>query len=140
MLYEVITYMLGFNEGTVAEQVRQGFYGGQAQRLQVGRDELRVWVRYPAEDRERIGQLELMKLKASSGEYPLIELVDYEMMRGPVNIQRFNGRREIRVNADLTDPDASVTEILDQIKAEIIPDLNLEFPGVHVEYQSYNFV
>jgi len=128
-------YMLGFNEGTVAEQVRQGFYGGQAQRLQVGRDELRVWVRYPAEDRERIGQLEKMKLKASSGEYPLIELVDYEMKRGPVNIQRFNGRREIRVNADLTDPDASVTEILEQIQSEIIPDLNLEFPGVHVEYQ-----
>lgn len=128
-------YMLGFNEGTVAEQVRQGFYGGQAQRLQVGRDELRVWVRYPAEDRERIGQLEQMKLKASSGEYPLTELVDYEMKRGPVNIQRFNGRREIRVNADLTDPDASVTEILDQIKAEIIPDLNMEFSGVHVEYQ-----
>jgi len=128
-------YMLGFNEASVSEQVRQGFYGGQAQRLQVGRDELRVWVRYPAEDRERIGQLEQMKLKTAAGDYPLTELVDYEMKRGPVNIQRFNGRREIRVNADLVNPDASVTEILDQIKAEIIPDLNLTFPGVRVEYQ-----
>ncbi len=128
-------YMLGFNEGTISEQVRQGFYGGQAQRLQVGRDELRIWVRYPAEDRERLGQLENMKIKAGAGEYPLTELVDYEMKRGPVNIQRFNGRREIRVNADLVDPDASVTEILDQIKAEIIPDLTLNYPGVHVEYQ-----
>ncbi|RKD86058.1 efflux RND transporter permease subunit [Mangrovibacterium diazotrophicum] len=128
-------YMLGFNEGTVSEQVRQGFYGGQAQRLQVGRDELRVWVRYPAEDRERLGQLERMKLKTTSGEYPLTELVDYEMKRGPVNIQRFNGRREIRVNADLVDPDASVTEILEQIKREIIPDLNVTFPGIHIEYQ-----
>jgi len=128
-------YMLGFNEATVSEQVRQGFYGGQAQRLQVGRDELRVWVRYPAEDRERLGQLEQMKLKTSSGEYPLTELVDYEMKRGPVNIQRFNGRREIRVNADLVDPDASVTEILEQIKREIIPELNMSFPGIHIEYQ-----
>jgi multidrug efflux pump subunit AcrB len=45
-------YMLGFDETTIANQVRQGFYGGQAQRLQEGRDELRIWVRYPAEGRE----------------------------------------------------------------------------------------
>jgi len=128
-------YMLGLNEATIAEQVRQGFYGGQAQRLQVGRDELRVWVRYPAEDRERIGQMEQMKLKTASGIYPLAELVDYELKRGPVNIQRFNGKREIRVNADLTDPDASVTEILEQVKTEIVPDLNTLYAGVHVEYQ-----
>ena len=128
-------YMLGFNEASIAEQVRQGFYGGQAQRLQVGRDELRIWVRYPPEDRERLGQLENMKIKAASGEYPLVELVDYEMKRGPVNIQRFNGRREIRVNAELVDPDASVTEILEQVRNEIIPDLNVLYPGIHVEYQ-----
>ncbi|WP_423129172.1 efflux RND transporter permease subunit [Gaoshiqia sp. Z1-71] len=128
-------YMLGFNEQTIAEQVRQGFYGGQAQRLQVGRDELRIWVRYPAHDRERLGQLEQMKIKTSSGDYPLIELVDYEMKRGPVNIQRFNGRREIRINADLVDPDASVTEILEQIRAEVVPELLNQYPGIHIEYQ-----
>lgn len=128
-------YMLGFNEASIAEQVRQGFYGGQAQRLQVGRDELRIWVRYPPEDREKIGQLENMKIKTAAGEYPLIELVNYQMKRGPVNIQRFNGRREIRVNAELVDPDASVTEILDQIKAEILPNLQVMYPGIHVEYQ-----
>ena len=57
------------------------------------------------------------------------------MKRGPVNIRRFNGKREIRVNADLVDPDASVTEILDQIRVEVIPELNVMFPGVRVEYQ-----
>lgn len=128
-------YMLGMNESSIATQVRQGFYGGQAQRLQVGRDELRVWVRYPKDGRENIGQMEQMKIKTPSGEYPLMELVEYEMKRGPVNIRRFNGKREIRVNADLVDPDASVTEILDQVKAEIIPELNVMYPGVRVEYQ-----
>ncbi len=44
-------YFLGLDESTIARQVRQGFYGAQAQRLQVGRDELRVWVRYPKSDR-----------------------------------------------------------------------------------------
>ncbi len=128
-------YMLGLDEVTVANQVRQGFYGGQAQRLQEGRDELRIWVRYPHEGRERIGQLEQMKIKTAQGEFPLTELVDYEMKRGPVNIQRFNGKREIRVNADLVDPDASVTEILDQVGREIIPEMKMLYPGIRIEYQ-----
>jgi len=128
-------YMLGLNEVTIANQVRQGFYGGQAQRLQEGRDELRIWVRYPKEDRQRIGQFEEMKIKTTSGEYPLTELVDYHLERGPVTIQRFNGKREIRVNAEMVDPDGSVIEVLDQVKAEIIPDMKSMFPGLSVEYQ-----
>ncbi|MGQ8335956.1 efflux RND transporter permease subunit [Sunxiuqinia sp. A32] len=128
-------YMLGLTEASIANQVRQGFYGGQAQRLQEGRDELRVWVRYPKEDRQHIGQMERMKIKTTQGEYPLLELVDYEMRRGPVSIKRFNGKREIRVNAELVDPDASVTEILDQVRDEVIPELNVLYPGVRVEYQ-----
>lgn len=128
-------YMLGLTETSLANQVRQAFYGGQAQRLQEGRDELRIWVRYPAEGRERLGQLERMKIITPQGEYPLTELADYDMKRGPVNINRFNGRREIRVNADLVDPDASVTEILDQVRAEIIPELNVLYPGISVVFQ-----
>jgi len=128
-------YMLGFNEVSIASQVRQGFFGGQAQRLQDGRDELRIYVRYPEEGRERIGQLERMKIKTPQGDYPLTELVTYELKRGPVNINRFNGRREIRVNADLMDPDASVTDILEQIRTEIIPDLQTLYPGLNIEFQ-----
>ena len=128
-------YMLGLTETSLANQIRQAFYGGQAQRLQEGRDELRIWVRYPAEGRERLGQLERMKIITPQGEYPLTEIADYEMMRGPVNINRYNGRREIRVNADLVDPDASVTEILDQIKVEILPELNMLYPGISIVFQ-----
>ncbi len=128
-------YMLGFDETTIANQVRQGFYGGQAQRLQEGRDELRIWVRYPAEGRERIGQMETMKIKTPQGDIPLLELVEYEMKRGPVNINRFNGRREVRVNADMIDPDASVTDVLDQVRAEIIPEMKVMFPGLNIEFQ-----
>lgn len=130
-----LAYMLGFDEATIANQVRQGFYGGQAQRIQEGRDELRIWVRYPKEDRETIGQMERMKIKTADGEYPLTELANYRLERGPVNIQRFNGKREIRVEAELVDPDASVTEILDQVGTTIIPELKALYPGIQVEYQ-----
>ncbi len=128
-------YFLGLDEGTIARQVRQGFYGAQAQRLQVGRDELRVWVRYPKSDRVTLGQLENMKIKTASGEYPLSELADYHMERGPVAINRFNGSREIRVEAETIDPLASVPEILQQVEHEIMPELEAQFAGIRYIYQ-----
>jgi multidrug efflux pump subunit AcrB len=128
-------YFLGLDETSIAGQVRQGFYGAQAQRLQVGRDELRVWVRYPKSDRMTLGQLENMKIKTGQGEYPLSELADYHMERGPVAIRRYNGSREIRVEAETVDPLASVPEILQQIEAEIMPDLLAQFTGIRYEYQ-----
>jgi len=128
-------YFLGLDETSIAGQVRQGFYGAQAQRLQEGRDELRVWVRYPKSDRMTLGQLENMKIKTSQGEFPLSELADYHMERGPVAIRRFNGSREIRVEAETVDPLASVPDILHQIELEIMPDLKSRFTGIRYEYQ-----
>ncbi|MCK5171618.1 MAG: efflux RND transporter permease subunit, partial [Bacteroidales bacterium] len=128
-------YFLGLDENTIVQQVRQGFYGGQAQRLQEGRDELRVWVRYPKSDRLTIGQMENMKIKTAMGEYPLTELVDYDMERGPVAINRYNGSREIRVEAETINPMAPVPEILDQITREIMPDVEAQFAGIRYEYQ-----
>ncbi len=128
-------YFLGLDENTIAQQVRQGFYGGQAQRLQEGRDELRVWVRYPKTDRLTIGQMENMKIKTSVGDFPLTELADYHLERGPVAIQRYNGSREIRVEADLVDPLYPVPEILAQISTEIMPDVEGQYAGIRYEYQ-----
>jgi multidrug efflux pump subunit AcrB len=128
-------YFLGLDETSIASQVRQGFYGAQAQRLQVGRDELRVWVRYPKSDRTTLGQMENMKIKTPQGIYPLSELADYHMERGPVAINRFNGSREIRVEAETVDPLASVPDILAQVEQEIMPELEAQFAGIRYIYQ-----
>ena len=128
-------YFLGLDESSIARQVRQGFYGGQAQRLQEGRDELRIWVRYPKSGRLTLGQMEKMKIKTPSGYYPLNELADYHMERGPVAINRFNGSREIRVEAETVDPFAQVPEILEQVDHEIMPEVLSQFAGIRYIYQ-----
>lgn len=128
-------YFLGLDENTIAGQVRSAFYGLQAQRLQAGRDELRVWVRYPKDNRLTIGQMEKMKIKTIQGEYPLSELADYELERGPVAINRYNGSREIRVEAETVDPFAPVPEIIDQVDREIMTELTSLYPGVRYIYQ-----
>ena len=128
-------FFLGLNERSLANQIRYGFYGGQVQRLQEGRDELRVWVRYPKEGRENLGQLEKMKILTPSGEFPLIELAEYTVRRGPVTIKHYNGKREGRVDAELLDPYASVTDILAQVKKEIIPALKAKYPSIDIVFQ-----
>ncbi len=128
-------YFLGLSQSEIAKQVRQGFYGGQVQRLQQGKDELRVWVRYPKEDRFNVGQFENMKIKTKQGEFPLTELVTYNIERGPVSIKRLNGSREARIDSDLLDPFAPVPPILEYVNREIVPQVKAHFPGVRVVYQ-----
>ena len=128
-------YFLGLNHASISAQVRQGFFGGQAQRLQHGKDELRVWVRYPKQNRVNIGQLENMKIKTPYGQFPLTELASYNIERGPVNILRYNGSREARIDADLTDPYAPLPPILEEIRYNIIPVLQTRYPGVRIVYQ-----
>ena len=128
-------YFLGFTQASLLNQVRQGFFGGQAQRLQQGKDELRVWVRYPKTDRLTIGQLENMRIKTMAGEYPLGELAEYTIERGPVSIKHFNGSREVRVDADLLNPYDAVPPIIEKIKTDILADMEHLYPGVEVEYQ-----
>ncbi len=128
-------YFLGFTQASLTNQVRQGFFGAQAQRLQHGKDELRVWVRYPKSDRLTIGQLENMKIKTRMGEYPLSELADYTIERGPVSIKHFNGSREVRVTADMSDPDEPVPPVLEKIRAEIVPEIMAAYPGVTIDFQ-----
>lgn len=128
-------YFLGLSQAYILNQVRQGFFGGQAQRLQKGKDEVRVWVRYPRQDRLHIGQLENMKIKTPKGDFPLGELAGYSIERGPVNIQHFNGQREARIVADMVDPNEPVPPIMARIRNTIIPDIQANYPSIKVEYQ-----
>jgi len=128
-------YLLGLNQNQIASQVRQGFYGAQAQRLQHGKDELRVWVRYPKTDRMNLSQLENMRIRTVAGEFPLRELANYDIERGPVSIKHYNGKREIRIDADLQDLYAPVPPILEKISQTVIPELEHKYSGVTIQYQ-----
>jgi multidrug efflux pump subunit AcrB len=128
-------HFLDLDMYTIISQVRNAFFGAQSQRLQKGKDEIRVWVRYPPRDREQIGQLENMKIKTPQGEFPLRELATYKLERGPVAISRFNGKREMRVDADLVDPYEPVPAILEEVSNTIMPELQAKYPGVTYLYQ-----
>ncbi len=129
-------YFLGFSQADITQQIRQGFFGEEAQRLMIGDDEVRVWVRYPENDRLTISQLESMKIKDATGnEYPLLELADYTIERGVININHFNGKREIRIEADLVDPYEPVPPIIEKVRNEILPPILEKYPGVTYSFE-----
>ncbi len=128
--------LLGLTHMDITNQIRQGFFGQEVQKLIIGTEEVRVWVRYPEQDRKSLGQMDEMKIKTVSGQLiPIKELVDYEIQRGEVNIKHFDGIREIRVDAAQVDAYASTSDINLKIKENVIPQLNANFPGVKVEFR-----
>lgn len=130
---------LGLNLQEVLAQVRQGYFGSEVQRLQRGRDEVRVWVRYKVEDRANIGQLENMRIRFADGrEFPLSEIANFEVARGVISINHFNGRREVKVDADIANKRVSVSDITTQIKTEITPRLEAQFPSVGFSFEGQN--
>ena len=131
-----LAYLLGLTQQDITNQIRQGFFGEEVQRLQVGTDEVKVWVRYPEEDRLSISQLESMKIKMADGaEYPLTELAEYEIGRGVIAINHFNGKREIRINADLASKDQSLPDVLEKISTDVMPPILAKYSGIEYTYE-----
>jgi multidrug efflux pump subunit AcrB len=123
-------YALGLNEVTILKQIRQGFFGEEVQRLIIGRDEVKIWLRYPEKNRNSIEDLNKVKIKTLSGAFiPLEELADYQYKRGRVKINHINGTKEIRVDATLYNAEFSA-EVNGQIETEYLNNLKTEFPNV----------
>lgn len=129
-------YALGLSLRDVAGQVRQGFFGQEVQRIQRGKDEIRVWVRYRPEDRAALGFLDEMRIRTNSGaEYPFSELAEYEIKRGLTAINHLDKKREIRVEADLVDAEIDLPPILAEIRTEIVPNVLAQVQGIQVSFE-----
>ncbi len=129
-------YSLGLKLADVAGQVRQGFFGQEVQRIQRGRDEIRVWVRYPEADRSATGFLDKMRIRTPDGSsYPFNKLAEYEIKRGLVVINHLDKKREIKVEANLSNEKADLPPIQAQIQNVFIPEILSRLNGVQVSYE-----
>lgn len=132
-------YILGLTLQSVMNQVRSGFFGFQAQRFQRGQDEIKVWVRYDKEDRSSIRNLDDMWISTPMGsKVPLSEIATYEIARGDVAINHLNGRREIQITADMANPKESATDVMTEIRDELMPDILAKYPSVQPSYEGQN--
>ncbi len=132
-------HAMGFTLNSVISQIRSGFFGYQVQRFQRGQDEIKVWVRYDLDERSSLQQLDDMRLVNSSGDrVPLREVANYSIERGEISINHLDGKREIRVDADMKDPSTSATDMMADIKADLLPTMKERYPGVNAIFEGQN--
>ena len=122
---------LGISLGSVARQVRQAFYGAEAQRIPQAREDVKVMVRYPEEERRSIANLNEMYIRTPMGvEIPFETVASYRIEPGYQKLERLNRMRTLEVSADLKPDGASAAEIVSAIMAESLPLWQQQYPGL----------
>lgn len=125
----------GLTLAGVARQTRQAFYGEEVQRIQRGRDEIKVMVRLPESDRESMASLEDLRFRTLEGaEIPFSTAVDAELKRGPATIQRTDRQRVVRVSSDLDLEVGNANQILGDLADGFLPALADRYPGLRYAY------
>ena len=122
--------MYGITKGEILNQIRQGFFGQEAQRVIIGTDEVKIWVRYPLADRNSLYDLENLRIKNAQGAaIPLKEICDFEIGRAPESLKRRNGQRIVKIDAESTDRD-KVAKINTAIFDSLVPKITNLYPTV----------
>jgi multidrug efflux pump subunit AcrB len=122
---------LGITEADLGRQVRDAFYGAEALRLQRGRNEVRVMVRYPEADRKSLGDLESMRIRTREGsEIPFSRAAYAEEGRGFSQINRTDRKRVINITGSVDNKVANAEEILLDLQETILKNLTADFPGL----------
>ncbi len=126
---------LGLTTEAVARQLRAAFYGVEALRQQRGRNEVKVMVTYPANQRISEFDIENFLVRTPSGrDVPLMEIAEIERGRAYTSIQRRDGRRTLQVSADV-DPVGETGIVKADLDATILPQLARDFPGLSYGYE-----
>lgn len=127
---------LGLTLQGLGRQVRQGFFGEEAQRIQRARDEVRVMVRYPKDDRRSLADLERMRVRTPGGdEVPFATVATASMGRGPAAITRMDRRRAINVQAEVDKEVATAGQIISALESDFLPGLMARYPEISYSFE-----
>ncbi len=127
---------LGLKLGDLARQVRQAYYGEEAQSLQRGQDEVKVMVRYPLEDRRSLASLERMRIRTPQGaELPFARVAEVVDGRGYSTIERRDRRRSVGVLVDLDTQLVTPDQVVQRLEDEVLPRLLRDYPGVAYTFE-----
>jgi multidrug efflux pump subunit AcrB len=127
---------LGLDSLALGAQVRHAFYGAEALRQQRGRDEVKVMVRLPEEERRSEYDIEELVLRTPrGGEIMLAEASRAERERSYTAITRVDARRVLNVTADVDREVANAGDITRQLGRKALPDLVAKYPGLSYEFE-----
>jgi len=137
---------MGVPLGDIAETVRSAYYGEEVMRLQRGRHEVKLMVRYPYEDRRSLADFDQIRVRGVAGvERPLLELAEIDIFRGLSEINRVDQMRSITVTADVDEGRANARNIVADLRsgssagatngAGYIESLLKKYPHVKIRWE-----
>ena len=130
---EARTY--GITVEQLAQQVRAAFFGSEALRVQRGREEVRVYVRLPEDERDALTDLDDYRIRTPGGDFiPLSAVADVSFTYGPSTINRRNGKRVVRVTGAIDNTRITGTIAANVVANQIAPRLDEQVPGVTIGF------
>ncbi len=122
---------LGVTLDDLARQVRHAFYGAEALRMQRGKDEVKVMVRYPEAERRSQGFVEDMRIRTPGGlEVPFKQVAEVNMDQGYATIERAQRLRVIKVSADVNEDITNANEVRTELAASFLTNLKSNYPDL----------
>jgi len=125
---EARTY--GLTLQSLAFQVRAAFFGDESLRVQRGREDVRVYIRLPSEERNSIDDLKAYRIRTPEGFVPLGEVADLNEGTSPTSINRRNGRRIIAVTANVDSAVITSNEVNGYITSTLMPSIQQRYPDL----------
>ena len=126
----------GVTPQDLGETVRNAYFGAEAMRLQRGRHEVKLMVRYPEEERSSLVDFREIRVRGNDGnERPITELAEVSLERGFSEINRVDQLRSITVSADLDETVANANLIIADLKTKFVPEMLAKYPGVSLRWE-----
>jgi multidrug efflux pump subunit AcrB len=120
----------------VARQIRQAFHGEEALRIQRGKDDIKVMVKYAEEDRRRVSSIEEMRIRTAGGEeIPIEEVTHVIEDRAYSIIHRADRKRVITVISDIDEDVGNASNIVADLASGFLPGLVQRYPGLKIDLE-----
>ena len=127
---------IGVTMSDIARQLRQGFYGEEALRIQRGKDDVKVQVRYAEKDRRSLYTIEQARIRTPDGrQIPLSQVAEADSSRAYSLIRRVDRKRVITVSSDIDEDVGNASTIVTDLKADFLPRLLNRYPGLRYDLE-----
>lgn len=120
----------------LGETVRNAYFGAEVMRLQRGRHEVKLMVRYPKEERDSLIDFREIRVQTADGsQRPITEIAEVELSRGFSEINRVDQMRSITISADLDETRANAELIISELQTDLVPQLQKRYPDVRFRWE-----
>lgn len=126
----------GVTDSELGTSIRNAYYGAEAMRLQRGRHEVKLMVRYPEQERNTMASYQNVRVRTQDGvERPITELANVRVVRGYSEINRVDQLRSVTISADLDETKTSPDLVVNELRDNFIPLLQKQYPAISVRWE-----